>query len=153
MLLRLAPQCSPATPSSRSEFDASQTTTPIRIKIAVKTAQNDATGLAPWRFTLAARTTSEGVLRMPRPWPWGLTLAAANTPRRVCGCHGREPRRLTFPAEDQAPIYQALSVKLHGASPWHLGWSYGFFVAASVILHGARPWHPNSSFHRVHLPR
>jgi hypothetical protein len=34
-----------------------------------------------------------------------------------------------------------ISVKLHGARPWHLREFAASFLAASVKLHGARPWH------------
>jgi len=35
----------------------------------------------------------------------------------------------------------ATNVKLHGASPWHLGKKGIAWVEANVKLHGASPWH------------
>lgn len=35
----------------------------------------------------------------------------------------------------------AKSVKLHGTSPWHLGFCISRWLAANVSLHGTSPWH------------
>src|SRR5258705_13632759 len=58
---------------------------------------------------------------------------------KFCGCHGLAPWRFTFPMKLSGNY--GISVKLHGARPWHLREFATSVLAASVKLHGARPWH------------
>src|SRR5216684_1926168 len=59
-----------------------------------------------------------------------------------CGCHGLAPRRLTFIPKVRGPNYQAhqASNSTGQARGILKSWA-AFFVAASVKLHGASPWH------------
>src|SRR6266850_1815870 len=103
---------------------------------------------------------------MPRPCAVEVHVRCyKNSSEKSCGCHGLVPWRFTFAATKTPPKrfadatalcrggsrfvrpLKALSVKLHGTRPWHLGELRDSFVAASVKLHGTRPWHPNSSLH------
>jgi len=55
-------------------------------------------GLAPWRFTFAAKNGSRRDCGCHGLAPWSFTFAAKNGSRRDCGCHGLAPWRFTLAA-------------------------------------------------------